>query len=353
MLALVMFSMLLVLVGSFVEPNALLCGSTLSSGLVGGAPSAWYALSLIVLFIALRSRLGFVLLAPTIVSAAMAPQAAVGILVASLVLFVRRFREWMVFVMIAAAIVLVILVGLPLAVLIVLSILIPIISDIPTAVWRVRAITLWFVASLAAIPALNYYVGLFEFDLIGVSLMPLPLVLFAALLIQSLIVLGNDSHASLSRSLVLLVASLLYAELAVFAMPVIIGMLAVSLERALGEERLRGSRVVLVVLVVFALVASFEEPSEPLEIDGAIVFAPEYVELACEGRAYPQQLSTWRDLSCLASIGDPDVLVPALEERGVSKVVYPLGFDEPIVYALRHSDAVFEQRDRLIVVSLP
>ena len=353
MFALVMFSLLLVIVGFFVEPNALLCGSTLSQGVVGGAPNAWYALSLIILFIALRSRLGFVLLAPTIVSAAMAPQAAVGIIIASLVLFARRYREWMVFVMIAAAIVLVILVGLPLAVLIVLSVLIPVLSDIPTRVWRVRAITLWFAVSFVAILALNYYVGLFAFDLIGVSLMPLPLVLFAALLIQSLIVLGNDSHASLSRSLVLLVSSLLYAELAVFAMPVIVGALVVSLERALGEERLRGSRVVLVLLVVFALVASFEDPSEPLDVDGAIVFAPEYLGLACEGRAYPQQLSAWRDLAFLASIGDPDELIPELEERGVSKVVYPLGFDEPIVYALRHSDVVFEQRDGFIVASLP
>ena len=353
MFALVIFALALFAVGFLVEPNTLLCATTLSSGLISGEPSQWYALSLIVLFAALRARYaGFVLLVPSVVSAAMAPEVAAAILVASIVLFVRRYLEWMVFIGIAAAIVLVILVGLPLTVLVLLALLIPILGDIPSSVWRIRAIALWFVVMLGAVPALAHYVGLFDFELVGVSLAPLPFVVFAALLIQSFIVLGNDSHALLSRSVVLLSSTVLFAELAVFAIPVILGVFAVQLERAMGEEQLRGSRFVAVLFIIAAVALSFEPATEPIDVDDAIVFAPDYVDLACQGRAYPDRLSTWRDLSYLASIDDPDLIRGELAERGVATVVYPSGFSEPIVFALRHANASFDERDTLIVASL-
>jgi hypothetical protein len=352
MFPLVIFASLLVVMVLMVDPNMLLCATTLSTGLASGVPNQWYALSLLLLFVALRSRIaGFVLLIPSFVSAAMAPEAAVAIGIASIVLLMRRYLDWMVFVLIAASIALVLLVGLPLAVLVVLALLIPILADIPSSVWRIRAIALWFALWFAASLSLSYYTGLFAFDLVGVSIVPIPLVVFAAFAIQSFIVLGNDSHAALSRSILLFASAFLFAELAVFAIPLIIAIMAVHLERSIGEERLRGSRIVALFIVVFALVVSFEPSSEPIDVERAIVFAPDYLELACEGRAYPDRLSTWRDLAYLSSIDDPNRIVGELAQREVSEVVYASGFDEPIVFALTYANASFEERDGFIVAS--
>lgn len=354
MLALVIFSLLLVLLTFFIEPNHLLCGSMLSSGLLGSSPHPLFALSLIVLFFALRSRVGFVLLIPSVVSAAMSPEAAVSIIVSSIVLFMRRYVEWMPFVLIAAAMVLIILVGLPLALLVVFALLIPLLSSIASPVWRVRAITLWFALVFVLVPILDWYIGIYRFDLLGLSLLPLPIIAFAALVIVSVLALPGDEHAKLLRALMLLLGSLLFVEVAFFAVPVIVAILAVEIRRSMGPEQLRGSRMLAVMIVVVSIVLSLlVSPVGDRDFDDALVFAPDHLTLACDGRAIPDRIGPG-ELTWFASIEDPDTVVEQLEEHGIRTVAYPSGFDEPIVFALRHADGVVLSRDQgLIVASLP
>ena len=352
MFPLVIFSLALTVMLFVVDPSPILCSTTLSVGLLDVAARSWYALSLIALFSAIRSRFGFLLLAPSIVSAAMVPEAAVSIMIASAILFMRRYVEWLPFIFIASTVLLSILVGIPLASLVMLALLIPVLSDIPSPVWRIRAIALWIVIFALLVPVLVRYVDSFSLYLLGVQGLPLAPVLFASLAIVSMLSLANDTHARLLRVTLLLLASVLIAPLALFAMPVIVALIARELRFSIGEEHLRGSRFLAGTVIVIALLVPLTEQQGVLEYDDALVFAPDHLELAREGRAYPSRIAPGQ-LDSLVGVGDPDGIVGVLEELGVRTVVYPSGFDEPIVFALRHAPGVSVQtRDGFTVASL-
>ena len=352
MLALVIFSVVLGGLLFVVEPNALLCASSISSGVIPSAPHPIFALSLIALFFALRSRGGFVLLVPSVVSAAMSPEVAASVLVASGVLAVRHHVQWTPFVATAAAMILMILVGVPLALFVMLALLVPLTSNITSSVWRVRVVALWFVGAFALVVFLGWYLSLFRFDLLSLGFSAIPVIVFAALGSYSALTLARDEHARLMRALFLFVSAFVIPEAGFFAMPVIIAVLGLELARSLGEEKLRGSRIVAILLVVVGLLLA-PGPAEVREFDDALVFAPDHLALACEGRAIPSVVRPG-ELAWFASLSDPDTVVGHLEEHSIRVVVFEPSFDEPIVFALRHAEGVvFSSEDGLIVASLP
>lgn len=333
-----------------------MCSTTLSTGLASGQPHWWFAFALVPLFFALRGRYsGFLLLAPAIVSAAMTPEGAVAAILVSAVLLVRRYRAWLVFVAIAASILLVVLVGLPLASLVVLAMLVVLTEEISSKRWRIRAIALWTMAALVVLFFLARYVASFDLSVVGFTApMPIAPVLLAALGVQALLVLDRDRNASIFRTLVLLVGSIVVTPLSVFAMPVIVGILGSRIEAALGSERLRGTRVIVAAIVVLALVPHVLVHAPVPNVDHALVFAPSYFTLACEGHAYPARLDRSGELRTLENIRDPGVLSQALYERNVTTVVYPANSTAPIAYGVARNVAFSTKReDGLIIASMP
>lgn len=356
MLALLIFAALLGGVMFLVHPNPILCSTTLSSGLLSGQPHWWFAFALVPLFFALRGRYaGFVLLAPSIVSVAMTPEGATAVLISAVVLLARRFRAWLVFVSIAASILLIALIGFPLASIVILALLLALSEEISDLRWRVRAIVLWLPASIVTVALLARYVGSFDLSIVGYTpALPIAAVLFVALSVQALLVLDRDRNAAVFRSLVLLVGSIFVVPLSTFAMPIVVGVLASRLEVAIGPERLRGARLVAIVIIIAALVPHLFVHASVPQVDHAVVLAPSYFELACQGHAYPARLDRSGELRTLSNIRDPGVLSQALYERNVTTVVYPANFSAPIAYGVaRNVDFSVQHRDGLVIASLP
>lgn len=356
LIPLFVFSLLLVVLMFFIEPNRLLCASTISSGIVPIAPHQLFALALIPLFFALRSPYAFVLLAPSIIAVSMTPQGASLALITALVLFTVRFSAYLPFIVLASFIVLVLLAGLPLALLALLVMLIPASSAISSPVWRARSHVAWFALLFLFAFSLSAYLASFPLALFSlVYALPLEPTLLAALLVVSMLAIAHEQNANIIRSFSLLLASMLFAELSMFAMPIIVGLLASSL--SLPEERLRGSRIVALLIVLISIAPSFGSPgssdalfADPVPAAGRVIaFTPDFVGFACEGRSYPDRIDRGDAAQELYALRDPVVLDQLIIREDISFVIVPE--EAPVGFAVEHALSLASSHEGELIVA--